>query len=673
MEIIKYSPQEAAKKWTKISTYDNNMLAAWQKECMSNRMFYEGEQYSPEEKEILAARGQYDIVINKIRKAIKGMVGLVSSSIPKYKLVAIGDHDDKKAALGNKILDWCWENSGGLYTYASAVKSSLIDNMSYLHVILSKNNRVKFVKLGFDEVLVDPQSRHPLFDDAEMIIIRKYVPISYVKQVYGIDDLVSEIPNSFYAEPVANRGDNFLHKVFDSTRQYVNLYECYSKTIDGIMKETLIGYQHAFKEMLPQHITEYPIIPIYVEGYDNPYKRGEVHFLKTIQKFINKTYGVTILNAQLMSNPKMIFRSIDIPRGNIDEFLENLNTPGSATILEGEAQPPFIINGQPLNNAFFSLYADAKQEFEWLTIPNQILGYGDIQREGKSDLLDIKEGAIESLKEFIMVMELACSRLGFVMLQYVQSYIDNETVINITDNAGRVESVTLNKKEGLDPDNEESVRQWIQQQEQQEVPDSEIEAKLTQAIEDGEYVKELTYIMNETDFTNFDVRVVAGSYSPTYQMAMLRLMMELAQIGAVDPSVVLEHAPVEDRQKLMQRFDTINQLNGELNDREEEIALLHKELERVQMQLSDQRVTNITDKADLKMQKLLNDAKIKTMRSKFQDQLMTKEKMIELEKIINNMILEAKHDIMKQRLKTERVMMEREESIEDKMIRTIFE
>ena len=179
--------------------------------------------------------------------------------------------------------------------------------------------------------------------------------------------------------------------------------------------------------------------------------------------------------------------------------------------------------------------------------------------------------------------------------------------------------------------------------------------------------------MNETDFTNFDVRVVAGSYSPTYQMAMLRLMMELAQIGAVDPSVVLEHAPVEDRQKLMQRFDTINQLNSELNDREEEIALLHKELERVQMQLSDQRVTNITDKADLKMQKLLNDAKIKTMRSKFQDQLMTKEKMIELEKIINNMILEAKHDIMKQRLKTERVMMEREESIEDKMIRTIFE
>lgn len=138
MEIIKYSPQEAAKKWTKISTYDNNMLAAWQKECMSNRMFYEGEQYSPEEKEILAARGQYDIVINKIRKAIKGMVGLVSSSIPKYKLVAIGDHDDKKAALGNKILDWCWENSGGLYTYASAVKSALIDNMSYLHVILSK-------------------------------------------------------------------------------------------------------------------------------------------------------------------------------------------------------------------------------------------------------------------------------------------------------------------------------------------------------------------------------------------------------------------------------------------------------------------------------------------------------------------------------------------------------
>jgi len=59
-----------------------------------------------------------------------------------------------------------------------------------------------------------------------------------------------------------------------------------------------------FRETLPKNITEYPIIPIYSEDTENPYKRGEVHFIKDLQKFINKSYGVVLHNAQLMGNPK---------------------------------------------------------------------------------------------------------------------------------------------------------------------------------------------------------------------------------------------------------------------------------------------------------------------------------------------------------------------------------
>ena len=658
MGLIKYSIQDAAKIWTRLSNYECNKFVSWQQQCMENREFYEGEQYTAEEKAKLAERGQYDIVVNKIRKAIKGMVGLVSSSVPKYKLVPVGESDDRKAMLGNKILDWCWNNSGGIYTYSSAVKSALIDNMAYLHVICPANKRIKFVKLSFDDVMVDPQSKHPMFDDAEMIVIKRYVSVDYVKRVYGIDNIVSEVPSGFYTSSPNLVTNDFLSKVFDNSRAYVNLYECYRKENERIIKETVIGYMNAFREELPEYITEYPIIPIYVEGYDNPYKRGEVHFLKTIQKFINKTYGVTILNAQLMSNPKVFVRDRDIPRGNLDEFSANYATPGSVNVLTGDAQPPYVINGQPLNNAFFSLYMDAKQEFEWLTIPNQILGYGNMNREHSSDLLDIKEGALESLKEFIAVIELACSRLGLVMLQYVQAYVTKETVINITDNLGKIQSLTLNKREGLDVDNEQSVQQWIQSQKQQQVPDEDIQARLAMAIEDSEYVKDLFYVMNETNFTNFDVRVITGSYSPTYQMAMLRLMMELTNTGAVDASVLLEYAPVEDRQKLIERFDTIKQLQNHIYNLEDEIKIMKQNYISAQQALSEQRVTNATAEAKVKLDKLKTEAKIKAMRDKFANQLMTKEKMMELEKEINAMVLATKQDLFELRLKADKELSE---------------
>lgn len=658
MSIIQYSIQDAAKIWTKLSNYESNTYLTWQKECMTNREFYEGEQYTEEEKEKLAERGQYDIVVNKIRKAIKGMTGLVSSSIPKYKLVPVGMTDDRKAMLGNKLLDWCWDNSGGLYTYSSAVKSALIDNMAYLHVICPANKKVKFVKLSFDDVIVDPQSKHPLFDDAEMIVIRRYVPIDYVKKVYGLQNLVSEVPSNLYAVSPNLASSNFLSKVFDVSRSYVNLYECYKKENGRIVKETVIGYMNAFREELPEYITEYPVIPLYVEGYDNPYKRGEVHFLKTIQKFINKTYGVTILNAQLMSNPKVFVRDRDIPRGNLDEFSANYSTPGSVNILTGDAQPPYVINGQPLNNAFFSLYMDAKQEFEWLTVPNQILGYGKMNTGQSSDLLDIKEGALESLKEFISVIELACSRLGLVLLQYVQAYVDKETVINITDNLGKIESITVNKKQGLDVENEQSVNQWIQMQKQKQVPDEEIETALAMAIEDSEYVKELFYIMDETNFTNFDVRVIPGSYSPTYQMAMLRLMMELTNTGAVDASVLLEYAPVEDREKLIERFDTIKQLRGYIQNLEDEVKIMKQNYISAQQAVAEQRVTNATEQAKVKLDKLKTEAKIKAMRDKFANQLMTKEKMMDLEKEINAMVLATKQDLFEMRLKADKELSE---------------
>lgn len=658
MPLIKYDSKTAGLMWSRLADYSCNKMSAWLNECVSNREFYEGIQYTTDELDAIAKRGQYAIVINKIRKAIKGLTGLVTSSIPKYKLVPVGKDDDTKAMLGNKILDWVWNNSDGLHTYRSAVKSALIDNMAYLYVHTTRDGKVRFSKLAFDDVLVDPTSKHPLFDDAEMLVIKRYVPIEYVKQVFGLDVVVSEVPSEVFATTsniLADPSKNdFLAKVFDVNKQYVNLYECYKKVWNGdrykIIKETLIGFMDAYREELPDSITEFPIIPIYVEGYDNPYKRGEVYFLKDIQKFINKTYGVTILNAQTTSSPKVFMKETSIPRGNIDEWKTNYNTPGSINLLTGDAENPFTVAGQPLNNAFFSLYQDASNVFEWLTVPNQILGFGQQQYGRKSDLLDIKESALESLKDFISQIDSVCSRLGLVALQFVQGYVSKETVIHIPDNKGAFEAVRLNKEQGLDIDNEQSVQQYINAMKQRGVQEEEINANLAKAKEDAEYIKDLTYVMNDTNFSQFDVRVVPGSYSPTYQMAMLRLMMEMVQTGAVDPSVVLDYAPVENREELKERFDTINQMRRQIEQLQEEVEFQKQIAIRASGNVIEANVRAKQTEATTKIDKLVNDTKIKLLRDKFKAQLERDKEKIDLEQFIKEIILEVEQEAFKQKM-----------------------
>ena len=654
MPIVKYDAETAGKLWSRLADYSCGKASTWNNECISNREFYEGIQYTQEELDAIADRGQYAIVINKIRKAIKGLTGLVSASIPKYKFVPVGKSDDTKAMLGNKILDWVWSNSDGLHTYRAAVKSALIDNMAYLFVHHTKDGKVKFSKLSFDDVIIDPSSKHSLFDDAEMMVIKRYVPVDYVKAVYGIDTVVSEVPSELFATTsnIANslNTSDFLAKVFDASKRYVNIYECYKKEFNPennryrIKKQTLLGFMNAYEEYLPDSITEYPIIPIYVEGYDNPYKRGEVYFLKEIQRFINKTYGITIFNAQMTSSPKVFMRENEIPRGNQDAWKENYNKPGSVNFITADANPPATVSGQPLNNAFFSLYQDASAVFEWLTVPNQILGFGQQQYGRQSDMLDIKESALESLKDFISQIDAACSRLGLVCLQYVQGFISKETVIHIPDNKGAYESVELNKQQGLDIDNEQSVQQYINMLKQKGAQDEEIQSTLAKAKEDAEYIKDLTYVLNDTNFANFDVRVIPGSYSPTYQMAMLRLMMEMVQTGAVDPSVMLDYAPVENREELKERFDLINQQKREIERLNEEVEYQKQLSLRANGNVIEANLRAKETEAGVKIDKLVNETKIKLLKQKFQAQLDADKKKIDLEQLIKEIVLEVEHE-----------------------------
>jgi len=670
-QIVKLDPKEAGKIWYKLSTYENNMYATWRAECLENRAFYFGNQATSADIETIRERGQHYIVINKIRKAIRKMTGMLSANVPKYKLVAVGKDDSLKAALGSRLLDWVWSNSGGVTTFRRTIKDATIDNIKYAHVIYSsKTQQVKSLVLSFDDVLVDPSSKDPMFCDAEMICIRRYVPIEYVKSVYGVADVVYEVPSSFYefasTDAIAQQNANaFIQKVYSADKLYVNLYECYRKTYVRdeqssevsvrIIKDTVIGFRHAFREELPSQITEYPVIPLYVEDTENPYKRGEIHFLKDLQRFINKSYGVVLLNAQLMSNPKVFVRETDIPAADLKEFEDNYAAPGSVSVLSGNAEAPIIVQGQPLNQAFFTLYQDAKLELELATVPQQ-----DIPTmSNTSQLLDSRDMILDSLRDFSSIIDLFCNQVGKVSLQFCSAYMSPDSLVRLLDNTQATARMSSYREQGLDINDERSVSAYIQKLESENVPADVIEHNLSQARLDSDFVQALEYFTSMPSFSDMDVVVIPGSYTPTYELAMMRLMIELVQTGAVDPSVVLRYIPAENRDELVERFDTLNRLKGQVEYLEKENEDLQSALKQMEGEVVNQRVNVETVRATSKLEKLKAEEKVKALMRKYEHRLTTREQQQKFREELTKMLLEMQLDKLEER---ERLVANKEQN-----------
>ncbi|NCB03106.1 MAG: hypothetical protein EOM67_13230, partial [Spirochaetia bacterium] len=463
--------EKAYKLWSRILNYETGVYPSWIADCTSNCLFYHGEQWTETEREKLKERGQYELVINRIRKAMRGITGMVAANIPKYQIVSNGESHDDKVAIANKLIDWAWSNSGGTNTFRKAVKRAIVDNISYMLVYFSRDSKVKFDVLNYSDVVVDPASKHPLFDDAEMVCIRRYLAIDVVKEIYGITEPLSawSFNNTGYPDLIERTDTEYaskidiIGKVFSPDKQYVKIYECYRKEMyrlpDGelgskIKKVTLIGFDHIYEEELPAHITEYPVIPLYSEDTENPYKRGEVHYVKDLQRFINKAYGVVLMNAQTMSMPKLIFEESAIPDGDVSKFEEV--TPNGIYVVTTGSKEPIVVQGQPINSAFFNLYLDAVRQFDDSTLPAQFLNSMNTPSQ-HSDLLQMRENILDSFKDLLGNIDYATSRLGMIVLQFCQAFLGKNKITRIIDGNKRLQTIEKYLKMSLNVDDENSV------------------------------------------------------------------------------------------------------------------------------------------------------------------------------------------------------------------------
>ena len=656
-KVIKLSNKQAYESWKRITAYESSNYLTWKSACEKNRQFYFGQQYTAEELEANEDKGQYTFTINETRPAINGIVGMLTANSPQYRAVPAGAEDESMAELANKLITWVWSNSKGLSTYRKVVKRAARDNIGWFHMIYSRRDgTIKFIPMAFDDVVVDPRAKDLLFDDADWMYIPKYVPIERVRALYGLENVVTDIPaewNQFYT---STESTSKIQKLLSGNKDYVKVYEGYHKEYlrlaDGTYKirilcETYLGYMNVYRYYLPDEITHYPLIPVYSEDTENPYVQGEVTFLIEPQRFLNKTHGVALLNAQLHSDPKIFLRENDILDGDFETFSENYAKSGSVSILSSASKEnPFLIVGQPLNTAFFQLYMNTQQHFQTLSISKEMLGQmNSDQYTSSSTLLDLRDLSLDKYKDFTANIEEALSRLGVVALQYCRAYLKESRMLKIVDGEKRVERFYINQQKGLNIEDEQSVRAFTQRQQQMGVPSSDIKMMIAAAKDDGNFLKSLTYLYNSVNNIDVDIFVVPGSFAPSYRMAMLRLMLELQRVGAADAELILEYAPIENKEKVLERLSVTRQQAAQLEQMQEEFDRMQQLVNKYQTQIIDDQIQLKVTEAGVQQDKITNTARMQQIlnnnRMKQQIRELVSKGDIEMQKIL----LEVKNEV----------------------------
>ena len=340
------------------------------------------------------------------------------------------------------------------------------------------------------------------------------------------------IPNSTTHIDVATKG----HLIEDK-KILVNPIE-----ITNIKQCVAIGDKMLYEAVLP--IEEYPIVPI-MNGFNrNPYPNSDVRLVKGLQEYINKIRSLIVAHASSSTNVKLL-----IPRGavNKNQVEQDWGRAGTAVIeFDPELGSPIVASPIPLPNELYKNEADAKADIE------RILGiYALMQGDqgaapqtfkGTVAMDEYGQRRIKSKRDDI---EEALNQLGKVVVGLIQYVYTDQKIMRIMQPNNKPKEVVVNSPLYDDIGN-------------------------------------IVGKMNDITIGKYDVIVLSGSTLPSNRWGRFEYYMQLYSSGLIDQIEVLKQTDVADMEGVLERAGQMQQLQGQVQQQEEEIKKLKGDLQTAQ-------------------------------------------------------------------------------------------
>ena len=340
------------------------------------------------------------------------------------------------------------------------------------------------------------------------------------------------------------------------------------------IKQTCVaGDQLLYEKVLPQSITEYPIVPFIFKWTGTPYPKSAVSPLVGKQRELNKAHQLMIHNASLGSSLRWMYEE-----GSIDaELWEKYSSaPGALLPVRPGNERPTPVLPMPIANAFFQIVNEGKHDMEYLAgIYASMQGDTGAQHETYRGMLALDEYGTRRIKQWMKgSIEPALKQLGIVIMQFAQATYQAEKRFRI-----------------------------IQPSALQEQKESAVNVPIYNDM--GEAIGKSMDISS----LKFDVRIVAGSTLPVNRWAYLEELKQLMQLGVVDDIAVLAETDIKNKDKIAQRKSLYAQLQGQVQQLSETLKDKEGAIETLERQLVQAGIKGKVMQAEMEITKQKENVK----------------------------------------------------------------
>jgi hypothetical protein len=325
--------------------------------------------------------------------------------------------------------------------------------------------------------------------------------------------------------------------------QFKDLYESgliqvTSVQVKRVHQCVVVGDKKLYSRVLP--IETYPIVPFVNIHTRTPYPVSDVSMIKGMQQYINKTRSLIIAHATTSTNTKIL-----VPSGSVDmkDFEEKWAQPGVAIEVDMDAGAPMPVQPQPLPNELYKNEQDAKNDIDHqLGLYEMMMGNAQAAPQTYKATISLDEFGQRKIKSKLADIEASLTRVGQVAIPLMQQLYTTEKVFRVVQPNNSMTEYAINKK--LYDDKTGEVK-----------------------------------IFNNIAIGKYDVVVVAGSTLPTNRYAELEFYMDAYQKGLIDREEVLKKTEVFDIEGVLERTETIGQLQQQIMQSQEMIKKLKGDLQ----------------------------------------------------------------------------------------------
>ena len=340
------------------------------------------------------------------------------------------------------------------------------------------------------------------------------------------------------------------------------------------IKQTCVaGDQCLYEYILPETITEYPLIPFHYKWTGTPFPMSAVAPLIGKQQEINKAHQIMVHNASLGSSLRWMYEE-----GSLDAELweKYSSSPGALLPIRPGVERPTPVMPAPLANAFFQIVQESKGDMEYLAgIYSSMMGDSGGASDTYRGMLALDEYGTRRIKQWMHTsVEPSLKALGNAVMQFAQATYSAHKRFRI-----------------------------VQPNALQEQKEQEINVPLYNDL--GEAIGKSMDISN----LKYDIQILAGSTLPVNRWAYLEELKQLMQLGVVDDIAVLSETDIRNKDKIAQRKSIYSQLQQKLGSMEEALKDREGTIETLERQLVQAGIKQKVMQADVEINKKKEELK----------------------------------------------------------------